>query len=57
MTKRDYKLIAKAIRAVPDNNIKDNIINNLCLVLSTDNPRFNADEFRDMCTVEGNVDE
>lgn len=58
MTKKDCILIAKAVKTASINctsvtRIIDDIVNELCCALASDNPRFNADRFRVACGVEG----
>ena len=55
MTKKDYKLIAKAIRQARHDlnnewpSIFDEIIDNLAFELEADNSAFDADQFRKAC--------
>lgn len=53
MTKKDYELIARVIKAICDRDInlrtKRFIANVFCYELSFDNPSFNAEKFGKAC--------
>ena len=53
MTKKDYKLIAEAIRAAYLNQeSRKSVVAELGVRLSKDNPRFNYDAFKEACNPE-----
>lgn len=56
MTRKDYELIAKALRqeidaacSCNDCHIKRRMVKSLATVLQEDNPRFNPDKFIKAC--------
>ena len=56
MTRKDYELIAKALRQEIDNtcpcndcHVKRRMVKSLATVLKEDNPRFNPDKFIKAC--------
>jgi len=59
MTKKDYKLIANCIKKVNtfENEYnkylisKSELVTRLIIALKEDNPRFNAEKFREACYV------
>ena len=50
MTKKDYELIAEAIRQ--SNNMKVDVVDNLVRAFANDNPRFDRTKFYNACGVE-----
>lgn len=54
MISKDYKLIAKAVNIalkLQENNQAEAIINELCVALAVNNPRFDTDKFREACKI------
>ncbi len=53
MTKKDYIPLAAAIKYafdyVPPNSQASYIVQELCVILETDNPRFDRDKFLKAC--------
>lgn len=50
MTRKDYKVLAGAIREMQDNNLtKEEVIDKIAWVLKADNYRFDKDKFREAC--------
>ncbi len=53
MTRKDYKLIAEAIKnSAIDEGSKRNIVGNLAMKLCIDNDRFDVDKFEVACGVK-----
>lgn len=47
MDRQGYWLLANALEAVPNSDVKYDTILKLCDLLKADNPKFNADLFLD----------
>jgi len=50
MTRNDYKIIAEAFRQA---STKDEVLENICVLLRQENVRFNEEKFREAITKSG----
>jgi hypothetical protein len=49
MTRENYWLIANALAALPNTDLKYETVLRLCKVLKADNPKFDTERFLDAC--------
>jgi hypothetical protein len=58
MSRKDYEMIAKCIRDAGKQTLgsifRDLLISSLCAEFAKDNPRFDADRFREACNLVEN---